>query len=396
MNRCHASLVGACLVFGILGTAMAEDVVAIKAGRIIPMSGDEIRDGVILVNNGRIEALGKDLEIPWDARVIDASDRVVMPGLFEAHSSQGLDRANENAPSVPFVSVYESVDPLSPYFADSLREGVTSILLIPGNSTLIGGKGMIVKPVGPTVEDMTVKLDVALKMSLRPMGGRSRMAHIAELRKTLRGIQEAMKKDDKPLDDKRKALGSLLEGTLPGVIYCENASDVMRGIALAKEFGIKMIPVLGRDGYKAADLLAKAGLPAVVDPTQLVWERDGETGVEVPHATPKVLADAGVKFALQVQSSTLGGRYLWYQAATAVRHGLPRDDALRAITLWPAEILGVADRVGSLEKGKDANLLVLTGDPLDVRTWVDVVMIEGEVVYERSKDETLKKVGGGK
>lgn len=394
-------------------SAAAQEVVAIKAGRIIPIEGDELRGGVILIKEGRIEAVGKDVEIPWDARVIDASDRVVMPGLVEPHSSRGLEHPNESIPSVPFVSVFDAIDPVNTYFEDALRDGITSIFITPGNSTLIGGQALVVKPVGSTVEEMAVKTNVGLKMSLRPYGGRSRMAHIAELRKTLNDLrdelEEAKKKaeeaEDKegekkdPRDQvglKKRALVDLLEGEIPAMIYCQTASDVVRAIALSKEFGFRIVPIIGVDGHKAASVLSEAKLPAVVDPTLVHWERDEETGEERSYPTPTILRDGGVKFALQSTSSTLGTRFLWYQAATAVRYGLTRQEALRAITLSPAEIIGMGDRVGSLEKGKDANLLILTGDPLDVRTWVDSVMVEGKVVYERSKDRTLEKIGAAR
>lgn len=393
--------------------ALAEEVVAIQAGKIIPIAGEEIENGTILIQDGRITAIGKDVEVPWDASVIDASDKVVMPGLIEPHSSLGLDQPNEAMPNVPFVSVFEAIDPFSSYFPDSLRNGVTSIHLLPGNDTLIGGQGMIVKPHGASVEDMTVQRNVGLKISLRPTRGRSRMAHISELRRTFEDMKRELEEKEKELEEKakdgeeapgtardqldirRRALADLLDGALPAYVYCDNASDVLRAITLSKEHGYKMIPVLGQDGYKAAKLLAEAKLPAIVDPALVTWERDEETGQEMPHSTPTALKEAGVKFALQSTSSTLGDGYLWYQAARAVRSGLPREDALRAITLSAAEILGIADRVGSLEKGKEANLLVLSGDPLDIRTWVETVMIEGEVVYERSKDPTLSELGAG-
>ena len=414
MKRILALAIVALLLTLPVGPAQAEDVVAIRAGKIIPIDGEEIRDGTILIKDGRIEAIGKDVEVPWDANVIDASDKVVMPGLIEAHSSRGLDRANESVPNVPFVSVFEAVDPLSSYFPDSLKQGVTSIFLIPGNDTLIGGQGMIVKPHGPTVEDMMVQLNVGLKISLRPTRGRSRMAHISELRRTLDGMRRELKEKEEELEEKakegeeatgtardqldirRRALADLLDGSLPAFVYCDNASDVIRAIALRDEYGFKMVPVLGRDGYKAAKLLAEAKLPAIVHPSIVTWERDEATGEEMPHSTPTAHEEAGVKFAIQSTGSTLGDQFLWYQAAKAVRNGLPREDALRSITLSPAEILGIDDRVGSLTEGKEANLLVLTGDPLDIRSWVDMVIIEGEVVYERSKDPTLAKLGAGK
>jgi imidazolonepropionase-like amidohydrolase len=401
------------LLFFSAAACAADEPLAIKAGQIITVAGNDLKDGVILIKNGKIEAVGQGLEIPWNARVIEAEDKTVMPGLVLAHTSGGLDRANENLAEVPFVSVFDALDPVSTYFEDALRDGVTTLLVMPGNNTLIGGTGLIVKPHGRTVEAMLVKRQAGLKISLRPYQT-SRMGHLANLREAFLELREYLRERQEKLaeakekgeeaeaarweeiDPKRQAMVDLIEGRLPAFVYCERASDVVHALEFMDEQKFKMIPVLGPECYKAAPLLGQRGLPAILDPPLVTWEKDEATEKEEMRVLPQIFMQARVRLAFQTEPSAYGSRYLWFQAATAVKYGMPRAEALRAITLNPAQIIGLGDRVGSIEKGKDANLLLLTGDPLDVRTWVDTVLIEGEVVYERSKDERLQKLLTGK
>lgn len=379
----------------LLLAALAQDAghVAIKNARILTVSGAEIEGGGILVKDGRIEAVGKDLEFPYDAKVIDAAGKTVMPGLIEAHTFRGMDRPNERMASVPFVSSFDAVNPTDPYFEDALRQGITTLLVSPGNDTLIGGQACVLKPFGSTTERMLIARNGFLKISLKPRAGSSRMAHIAALRRELGEASAASKEKSTPeAEAKREPLLRLLKGTLPALVYCPTASDVLKAIELSEAFGFKAVLVLGRDGWRAAPEAAKRKLDVILAPELSYWETDEEKHEEVRREGAAPVAKAGLRFALQTDGSPYGSAYLWYQAAAAVKQGVPRTDALKAVTLWPAEILGLGARLGSIEKGKDANLVILTGDPLDVQTWVDRVIIEGRTVYERAKDERLKRV----
>jgi imidazolonepropionase-like amidohydrolase len=149
---------------------------------------------------------------------------------------------------------------------------------------------------------------------------------------------------------------------------------------------------LSPDCYKAVDLIAKSKLPVILAPQLIVWETNKETNEEEMKIVPMIFHKAGVKFAFQTDTSQYGRRYLWYQAATVVKHGMKRTEALKSITLYPAQFIGVDDRLGSIEAGKEATLVFLTGDPLDAQSWVEKVMVAGEIVYERAKDERLKKL----
>jgi imidazolonepropionase-like amidohydrolase len=365
--------------------------VAIKGARVIPVGGPELENATVIVRGGKIEAIGKELEIPWDARVIDGSKKVLVPGFIEAHTWRGTDRPNERLTSVPFVSTFDSINPADPFYEDALRQGITTLCIMPGNDTMIGGQGCVVRPTGVTTEAMMVAKNVAMKISLRPKAGVSRMAHLAALRKELNDAVELIK-EKKDADPRKEPMSRLLKGLLPAVIYCPTASDVHRAAELAETYKFKAKLVLGRDGWKAAAEIAKRGFEVILDPELEYWETDEEKHEEVRRFGAGAVAKAGVKFAFQTDALPYGTSYLWYQAAVSVRNGLSRAEALRAATLAPAEILGLGTRLGSIEKGKDANLVLLTGDPLDAQSWVDTVLIEGKVVYERSKDEKLKRV----
>jgi imidazolonepropionase-like amidohydrolase len=386
------SLRVALLALMAVGAAPEDGVVAIKGARVIPVSGPELESATIIVRGGKIEAVGKDLEIPWDARVIDGIRKVVIPGLVEAHTSRGTDRPNERLASVPFVSTFDSLNPVDPYFEECLRQGITTLCVMPGNDTMIGGQGCIVRPTGVTTESMMVVKNVGMKLSLKPKAGVSRMAHMAALRKELSDAAEQLKDKKSEADPRREPMSKLLKGLLPAYVYCPTASDVHRAIELADASGLKLKLVLGRDGWKAAAEIAKKNLEAILDPELEYWETDESKHDDVRRFGAEAPAKAGVKIALQTDGQTYGSSYLWYQAAVAVRNGLTRAEALRAITLAPAEILGLGTRLGSIEKGKDGNLVVLTGDLLDSQSWVETVLIDGKVVYERSKDEKLKRI----
>ena len=191
---------------------------------------------------------------------------------------------------------------------------------------------------------------------------------------------------------------AILSGDLPVMIYCDKAMDVGQAMRLIKEYNFDASLVLGRECYKAAKQVADAKLPVVIDPQLVFFEEDPRTKEETKVVLPKVFHDHEVKFAFQVGrggGTTLGTSYFWYQAATAVKYGMPVEEALESLTTLPAKFLGVDEFVGSLEKGKDADVIVLSGEPLSVDTWVDMTIVNGEVVYEKEKDEQLKLLLNG-
>jgi imidazolonepropionase-like amidohydrolase len=430
--------------------AVAQERLAIKGGRIVPVTGPPIDDGVIIIRGAKIEAIGKGLAIPSDAKVIDATGKVIVPGFIEAHSSRGMDQTNESNPNVPFLSVVDAIDPSQEYFEDCRRNGVTTVAIVPGNNTMFGGQAAIIKTYGSIVDDMIMKRSAGIKISLKPVGDRNRMGHLATVRKELDSARGAIK-DDKKTDTKaastssaaeskteskytpddtqprrnqqrpagagpaaneppdaalvREALTKLIKGDALAFIYCDQAMDVPQAIKLAEEFKLKAVLVLGADCHKAAKQVAASKLPVVLDPQLVYWETDPRTGDDKQVILPKVYREAGVPVTFQITAgaagnlfrapnlpATIGTNYLWYQAATAVKYGMLADEALNAITQRAADTIGVGKQVGSLEVGKDADLVVLTGDPLKLDTWVDKTVIAGKVVYERDQDRKLKNL----
>lgn len=486
----------AVVAFVTTSNLQAQKPLAFQGAKIITMAGDTIENGTVVFRDGKISDVGADIKVPVEARVIDASDKVIMPGFVEAHTSSGMSQANETNPVVPYVSVIDSIDPMNSYFRSARRNGVTTVRVAPGNSTLIGGQAAVIKTGGEFIDDMVLKSDAGVKISLRPVSG-SRMGHLAKLRKALdeakrkldkkkkaekkaekKKEEEAKKKEekkgeadkkegaakkkrtrknrvvkkkeadekedkekdgdkkevdkdeeekkdkdkkddkkeeegkdkkeseskksDKKDDDKKpeeveseldKAMFAILSGELPVMIYCDKAMDVGQAMRLIKQYNFKASLVLGKECYKAAEQIADANLPVMIDPQLVFFEEDPRTKEETKIVLPKVFRDHEVKFAFQVGrggGTTLGNTYFWYQAATAVKYGMPVEEALEALTTLPAKFLGVDEFVGSIEEGKDADIIVLSGEPLRVDTWVEMTVVNGEIVYEKDKDEQLK------
>jgi imidazolonepropionase-like amidohydrolase len=402
---------------------------ALQGGRIIPVVGDEISEGTVLIENGKIAAIGRKVEIPYDAMVVDVSGQVLLPGLIVAHTSGGLDRANENLPVTPFLDVYDALDPSSLAFEDALRDGHLAVHVIQGNSCVIGGLSRLVRPIGRTTDEMTIQPTVALKLSTSPKSGFDRMTQMATMRETFleleyylenlaeKRYEEKLKEEkkeidvspeearklgrelirDEDLDDKHRNLVKLTRGRLDAWINCGYATDVAPAIGTAKDNGFldRTVFVLGTEAYRAVEELKKAKRPVVLSSTLVHQERDPITGELRETFVPKIIHDAGLSYALlPSDSSSVAERYLTYQAARCVRHGIPRQAALEAITLNPARMLGVDDRLGSLEVGKAAYIVVLSGDPFDFNSWVEKAYIEGVLAYDRKSDVRLKELLG--
>jgi len=431
--------------------ARAGDKIALRVGRIITQAGPDILNGVVVIENGKIRYVGNDPkevhgekgasgEVPWDAEVIDRPELVAFPGFVEAHSIRGMDRPNENIEVAPFLDVRDSIDPISFYFEDSLRAGITTINIQQGPSCVIGGQGLVVKPFGLTIEQMHVKTGSGIKISAAPRPGRSRATQAQALRRAFTELRQYLeklvqdKKDGKDLarreasfqgrdadkedpkkgramegsaswkvaglesiprgdiDEKQEPLLRLAEGKIPAFVYCDGGAAVNLALEVARTNGFlaNTVLVLEGDAWKAADLIAESGVPVVLSPNLVYVERDPITGKEIETFVPGVFKKKGVRFALQSLNTT--AQSLWYQAALCVGYGLDRQTALDAVTKTSADILHLGKRVGSLEVGKDGNVILLSGDPLSVTTTVNYVVLEGRLVYDRSKDVRTKQL----
>ncbi|MAD32478.1 MAG: hypothetical protein CMJ88_01800, partial [Planctomycetes bacterium] len=349
-----------------------------------------------------------DVDIPWSAKVIDASDKVVMPTWVIAHSSGGMRGSNESMQNVPWLTVADAVDPGSTFFEGMRRNGVGTIHIMPGNNTLMGGSGMVLRPAGRTIADMTMASNTGMKLSLLASNG-SRLQKIREMRRAVADIREYLadynrqkdefekekaagavgedKEWDKEIDRKKQAAVDLIEKKLKGWLYVPSFAELSEAMRMGQELDLNF--VLGSNLDEAMPMLRRLKQPVVLDASLEYFETDAETREEEQFCSAKMLADAGVPFALTISSAGPSSNP-WWQLGTCVRNGVSRQQAIEAMTTIPAKMIGMEDQVGSLSEGKLGNLQILTGDPLSATTWVEMVLLEGEVVYERSKDPRLQ------
>ena len=431
------------LVTLLAAPTVAQDKLVIEAGRIITQAGKDIENGVIVIEDGRIRAIGTadQIEKPWDATVLGGPELVAFPGFVEAHTSRGMDRPNENIDVAPFLDIQDSVDPVSFFFEDCLRYGITTVNLQHGFNCVVGAQGMIVRPTGMTVEEMLVRPRYGTKISLRPKSGKSRATQQQALRETFDGLKSyleelieaerdqrgyaerealaqgrELEEEEKEgramksaawtvdgleliprgaIDEKLSPLLDIVEGRRTVFLECHEPVEVHQAVELAQAQGFadKAVLVVRPACWRAADQLASSGMPVVLEGGLMDVRRNAVTGEEEETFVPAVLAEKGVEFAISVESNAQ--RSLWYQAAMAVGHGLSRSDALDAVTTTPAKILGLEGQVGSLEVGKLGNVVLFSGDPLSISSWVEHVIIEGAEVYDRAKDVRNKHLIDG-
>ncbi|OUU26315.1 MAG: hypothetical protein CBC13_00570 [Planctomycetia bacterium TMED53] len=420
----------ALLVFGQQGVleAQSSPKVALTGGKILTVSGAPVVDGTILIENGIIQAVGDgSMAIPYDAMEVDCSGMILAPGLVDAHNPAGLDIPNENLSVAPFVDVYDAIDPSRFFFENALRNGISTVHVMQGNNCVVAGVSRIVHPIGLSPDEMTRLPGIAMKMSVSPKGGYDRLRQRAELREVFnefdrwhenlaetRYDQEAENSDEmnplppaearekgkalireEDLDDRHRHLAYLDGGKLGAWIHCGAATDVAPALEMIEKRGWngRTVLVLSGDAHLAADEIAAAKVPVVLDSDLIHRERDAITGDVEETFIPEVMRRKRIRFALQSgRSNVIPENLLTYQAARLVRSGMSQEQALRAITLGAAEICGVADQYGSIEKGKVANIVMWTGNPLEMTSWVQKVWIEGILAYDREKDARLERL----
>jgi len=378
------------------------EVTAVKAGRILTISGEPITDGVILIEDGKIVEIGTGIEIPEDAVVIDAGKSVVMPGLVDASAAAPVrgDLNEQSSEITPTFRISDALDPQSKALKRVVQTGVTTLFVSPGRQNVIGGLGVVVKPAGKIPQQMIVKDEAALRIVMdldSTQGNRIprrepainfyyrrpgiRMAIIWMLRKSFFDAQQQA--DSEQTEDPNMAiLSATLKDEIPIHVNARRAIVIRAALKVADEYGLKLILQEFTEGYKVAGQLAEGKIPVVLGPFYYYPGNMGQyrEGRKVNWNNAGILAEAGVKVALSSGGQS-GAIDILTAATFAVRHGMDRDEALKAITITPAEILGVADRVGSLEKGKDADIVVLSGDPLNVTTCIEKVILNGKTVY---------------
>lgn len=379
-------------------------MICIKNGTLHTAVSKETFIADILIDGGKIMKIGKGLSADG-AEVIDATGLQVYPGFVEAHCHIGLDGYgigyeghdyNElNDPVTPQVQAIDGINPFDPCMKMAAKAGVTCFATGPGSSNSIGGTFAAIKPVGTRVDNMIVKFPIAMKCAFgenpkrcyQKQGISSRMTNAAKIREALNKAKvykakiEAAGDDASKLpayDQKSEALIPVLNHEIPLKAHAHQANDIFTAIRIAKEFGVGLTLEHVTEGHMIVDELAKENLPLAVGPTfghASKFELQNKTW-----ETPGILAKAGCHVSIITDAPVTPLHYLPLCAGLAIKAGMDEYDALRAVTINPAEHIGIADRVGSLEEGKDADVVIVDGCPFDVTGVIKHVLINGEEV----------------
>lgn len=386
-------------------------MILIKGGLVRPITSEDIENGEILIDNGKIVAVGRNLDAPADATVIDAAGLLVTPGLVDAHTHIGLHEeasrwegndVNESSdPVTPQVRAIDCINPRDEAFDYAIRAGVTTAMAGPGSANVIGGEFCAIKLHGDYVDDMVVKAPTAMKVAFgeNPKGaygqnGRkapvTRMMTAALLRENLMKAQrylaeveeaEADSEKKRPYDAKMEAMLPVMRGEIPLKAHAHRADDILTAIRIAQEFGVKLTLDHCTEGHLIADKLAKYDYPVLVGPS--FGSKSKQELGEKSFATPGILEKAGLAVSIITDAPVTPLNYLPLCAGLAVREGMSYEGAWRAITINPARVAGIDARVGSLEAGKDADIVLYQGDPLrDIGCRAKCVLVDGEIVYQ--------------
>lgn len=391
-------------------------MLAITNGKVYTMAGQIIENGTILIENGKIKEVGESVSIPEDCEVIDAKGQMVTPGIVDPHSHIGIDEEgigwegrdyNEMTdPITPHMRAIDGVYPCDLGFLEARQGGVTSVVTGPGSANAIGGTFVALKTYGKRVENMIIKEPAAMKMAFgenvkRVYGSEksktpsTRMGIVACIReqiyKTLEYIERQECGDPSKwpaFDMKCEALIPVVKGELTVKAHAHRSDDIFSAIRIAKEFGLEMTLDHCTEGHLIADEIAGEGFSCICGPNL-----SNASKYELKNrsfTTPAILHDKGVKIAIMTDNPVIPTSHLPICAGLAHRSGLDEMEALKAITINSAEITGISDRVGSLEVGKDGDVVIWTKNPIkDIDNEAAYTIIDGKLIYELGKDQKV-------
>lgn len=388
----------------------------ITGGKILTMAGRVYENGTIGIQNGKIAEIKEgsihNAGCNCQKNIINVDGAWVMPGLIEAHCHVGIseekkgmegDDCNENVnPITPYLRAIDAINTMDAGFSDAVRAGITSAMIGPGSSNVVGGQFAFLKLFGRCIDDLIVKAPAAMKVAFGEnpkvnysgMGKSpsTRMAIAGMLREELFHAKEYLKKkkENKNFepDFRMEPWEAVFSGEIPLKAHVHRVDDIFTAVRIAKEFGLRMTLDHCSEGHLVADRLAQEGFPAIVGP-----DLSSRSKIEVQNVAFKtvgILQKAGMLTAITTDHPVSLIQSLPICAGMAVKAGLPMEEGLKAITINPAKICGVADRVGSLEVGKDADIAVFTGNPMEVFTRTLYTIIDGRIVYDAGKDEGEK------
>jgi len=411
-------------------TSAAQATLAIRGGKIYPISGPPIEHGVLVVANGKIVAVGEEgkIKIPRGATVEDATGKIVMPGIVDSHSHIGIianpmaedsgDANESSGPIEPGLRAMDAIDPADPNIRMANAGGITTANIMPGSGNVMGGQTAYVKLRGNTIEQMLIPGTIGgMKMAngenpkhygAKDKAPMTRMEEAALARgiyekatqykakweaynKAAAAGDKTAKQPDRDLD--LEPVVEVLEGKRVVHNHTHRADDIMTALRLSDEFHYRLVVQHGTESCLVVDELAKRHIPVsftIVDSLGGKFET-----INLDLGCPGRLEKAGIKIALNTDDPITSSRLIIRQAALAVRGGMSEEAALKGLTIYPAEMLDLGNRIGTLEPGKDADFIVLSGPPFSVYTHVLETWIEGQKVFDRSNPQDLRYATGG-
>ncbi len=385
-------------------------------GKILTMAGETYEKGYVSIRDGKISSVGAMESFRADGEeTINAEGAWVMPGLIDAHCHVGISEeksgtvgedCNETTcPVTPHLRALDAINPMDPAFHEAVMAGITSLMIGPGSSNVVGGQWLFMKTQGRCIDNMVVKAPAAMKVAFgenpkKDYGANgdmpaSRMAIAGMLREELwkacRYLEKKEKGDVPPEEEdfRMECWLPVLRREIPLKAHAHRADDILTAIRIAKEFHLEMTLDHCTEGHLIADEIAESGFPAIVGP-----DLSSRSKIEIKNLSFKtagVLEKVGIKTAIMTDHPVSLVRYLPLCAGLSVKQGLSYEGGLRAVTIHAAEICGVSDRVGSLEKGKDADIAVYSGSPLEIFTETLYTLVDGKIVYQ--KGDTCKTTG---
>ena len=409
----RASFLSVTIIMALAVPAVAQTI-AITNGTVYPVSGAPIPNGTVLIRDGVIIAVGARVEVPADALKIDATGKVVTPGLINSETELGVieidqvkDTNDDRAKGTNNVSaafrVWEGLNPASAMFAPTRNEGVTTAIIMPQGG-LVAGQAAVIDLVSGHAADMIRKAPVAMVAQVDSPNGAGTGAR-GELLSKLRALLDdvkfyALNRSDydraasRTLNATKSDLEALIpvtEGKMPLVVEANRMDEIDAALALARDYHLKLMISGGAEAWLSADRLAAAQVPVLTGAMSNIPSSFATLNQRQENAG--LLRRAGVRVVLVATEgsdvSRFNARNLKYEAGNAVAYGMSHDDALRAVTLTPAELFGLSDRIGSLEPGRDANVVVWSGDPFEFSTRVEHVLIRGREIREPSRQDLL-------
>lgn len=375
--------------------------VLLKGGTVMTITKGTFEDTDILIADGKIVRISPNIDISEGALVIDAAGKTVIPGMIDllSHiatmgSSWRSDEGNEQSgPSVPQVNIMDSINPFHHDFKEALSGGVTTVLISPGSKNVIAGIQTLLKCYGEDLESMIIQRESGMKFGIYNKSGEyggmypSTMMGISSfLRDIFSGAKKfteglaaweaSGKKTPRPRNQIMEPLSKVLSGELVARMHAENAREILTAIDICQEFSIRLDLIHALDAYKVIDAISSKKINVIYGPFHPAYSDES-------YKSPALLDKAGVTVCLTTDSPVYPQKHLRYQAILAVKYGMTKESALMSITYNPAKIAGVSDRIGSLEPGKDADIVILNGHPLDMMSQVETVLVNGKICYQR-------------